>query len=189
MIGGTCACMVCRLKECHDKNIVHRDIKLENLLLVSSEEDSPIKLADFGLAMVIARDCDSEHPPRADSAPNGGSRGVPRGVPFGASHDWCPAWCHGTLLGPSIFFWCPVQFRVAHEPECDSDVECERPRHANGSVCEADHISVVCSAKRTCSYSVVSLPTTSQHYPAPRPTHQPTHRPTLTTLHPLSHTP
>ena len=33
---------------CHDKGIVHRDLKLENILFVSEEPDSPIKVIDFG---------------------------------------------------------------------------------------------------------------------------------------------
>ena len=36
------------LKECHDKEIVHRDVKLENLMLVDESKTSPVKLADFG---------------------------------------------------------------------------------------------------------------------------------------------
>jgi calcium/calmodulin-dependent protein kinase I len=38
------------IEHCHSKNIVHRDLKPENLLLVSSAQDSDIKLADFGFA-------------------------------------------------------------------------------------------------------------------------------------------
>jgi calcium/calmodulin-dependent protein kinase I len=34
----------------HEKDIVHRDLKPENLLLESDEDDSPVKLADFGLS-------------------------------------------------------------------------------------------------------------------------------------------
>lgn len=34
----------------HEKNIVHRDLKPENLLLESDKDDSPVKLADFGLS-------------------------------------------------------------------------------------------------------------------------------------------
>lgn len=35
---------------CHKKHIVHRDIKLENILLSNRNDDSKIKLADFGCA-------------------------------------------------------------------------------------------------------------------------------------------
>ncbi|KAH9260719.1 hypothetical protein BASA81_001186 [Batrachochytrium salamandrivorans] len=38
------------LKLLHSKKIVHRDLKPENILLQTMEEDSPIKLADFGFA-------------------------------------------------------------------------------------------------------------------------------------------
>lgn len=36
----------------HSHNIVHRDLKLENILYESRSEDSPIKLIDFGFAKV-----------------------------------------------------------------------------------------------------------------------------------------
>ena len=34
----------------HERNIVHRDLKPENLLLQNKENDSDIRLADFGFA-------------------------------------------------------------------------------------------------------------------------------------------
>ena len=39
------------MKYCHDKGIAHRDMKPENLLLTSKEDDSFVKIADFGFAI------------------------------------------------------------------------------------------------------------------------------------------
>eukprot|EP01038_Epipyxis_sp_PR26KG_P006384 gene6384-8794_t len=41
------------IKYCHEKNIVHRDLKPENILYASQEENSTLKLADFGLACLL----------------------------------------------------------------------------------------------------------------------------------------
>lgn len=38
------------LKEIHSQNIVHRDIKLENLLMSDFSEDAQVRIADFGSA-------------------------------------------------------------------------------------------------------------------------------------------
>lgn len=38
------------VKYCHDQGVVHRDIKPENILISKDENDSNIKLADFGFA-------------------------------------------------------------------------------------------------------------------------------------------
>jgi len=37
----------------HDKNIVHRDIKAENMLFKSKDENAPLLIADFGLSKII----------------------------------------------------------------------------------------------------------------------------------------
>lgn len=37
----------------HSYGIAHRDLKLENILLVDESDESPIKLADFGLAKML----------------------------------------------------------------------------------------------------------------------------------------
>ena len=44
----------------HDRNIVHRDIKPENILFESSDDDSPVKIIDFGLSR---KHFDSFEPP------------------------------------------------------------------------------------------------------------------------------
>jgi serine/threonine protein kinase len=40
----------------HESNIIHRDIKLENVLIDESQEE--INLCDFGLAIVSSVKCD-----------------------------------------------------------------------------------------------------------------------------------
>lgn len=47
----TCKIIFEAIKYCHDHHVAHRDLKPENLLLVG-ENDSDIKIADFGFAKV-----------------------------------------------------------------------------------------------------------------------------------------
>jgi serine/threonine protein kinase len=42
--------LLAAVKHCHEHGVVHRDIKAENLLLVSEKDDATIKLVDFGLS-------------------------------------------------------------------------------------------------------------------------------------------
>jgi len=41
------------LQYCHNNNIIHRDIKAENILIEQSKEGEKIKLIDFGTALVV----------------------------------------------------------------------------------------------------------------------------------------
>ena len=38
---------------CHANNICHRDLKPENLLLLNTQDDSPLKVIDFGLSKIF----------------------------------------------------------------------------------------------------------------------------------------
>ena len=40
---------------CHEKGIVHRDLKLENILFVSENPNSPIKVIDFGFSVLFGK--------------------------------------------------------------------------------------------------------------------------------------
>ncbi len=37
----------------HARGIVHRDLKLENLVLLNDRMDSPVKIADFGISKML----------------------------------------------------------------------------------------------------------------------------------------
>lgn len=39
------------IAQCHAKNIVYRDVKPDNFLFLSTDEDAPLKATDFGLAI------------------------------------------------------------------------------------------------------------------------------------------
>ena len=50
--------MISAIYYCHSNKIVHRDLKPENLLLLSKDENSPIKVIDFGMSIVYKdNDC------------------------------------------------------------------------------------------------------------------------------------
>lgn len=41
------------MKHCHANDIVHRDLKLENILLQFNQKDSPLVIIDFGTSQVF----------------------------------------------------------------------------------------------------------------------------------------
>lgn len=43
------------LNYCHSQNIVHRDLKPENFLYSSQDENSDLKIIDFGLSKILAQ--------------------------------------------------------------------------------------------------------------------------------------
>jgi len=51
----TCRIVFSAIHYCHKKNVAHRDLKPENLLLTSENDDSDIKIADFGFAKRVTQ--------------------------------------------------------------------------------------------------------------------------------------
>ena len=43
------------LSYCHNQGICHRDLKMENVLFLTSQENSPIKIIDFGLSTCVTK--------------------------------------------------------------------------------------------------------------------------------------
>ena len=54
---------------CHQQNVVHRDLKLENVVLMNTEEGLFLKITDFGMS----KDCGKHSMPKTQV---GTSRGV-----------------------------------------------------------------------------------------------------------------
>eukprot|EP00210_Caulerpa_lentillifera_P006940 g6635.t1 len=50
------------LAQCHERNILHRDVKPGNFMFLKADPSSPIKAVDFGLAVF----CDGPNVPRTD---------------------------------------------------------------------------------------------------------------------------
>jgi calcium-dependent protein kinase len=49
--------MVEAIAFCHKHQIIHRDVKLENIMLNSADDDTSVKLIDFGLAKPLTPAC------------------------------------------------------------------------------------------------------------------------------------
>lgn len=49
----TCKIVLEAVLYCHDHHVAHRDLKPENLLLLSENDDSEVKIADFGFAKKV----------------------------------------------------------------------------------------------------------------------------------------
>lgn len=49
-----CKILLEAVGHCHQNNVAHRDLKPENLLLLSEDDDSAVKIADFGFAKKVA---------------------------------------------------------------------------------------------------------------------------------------
>jgi len=53
--------MMSAVSYCHNEKICHRDLKPENLLFLTKEENSPIKVIDFGLSKTVITGKDQKH--------------------------------------------------------------------------------------------------------------------------------
>ena len=77
---------------CHEQGIVHRDVKLANVLLTCSEPHSSIKLVDFGFSRKIRVDADED-----------GSRTLE--MPRGMLRSCAPEILSGRRCGKGVDVW------------------------------------------------------------------------------------
>ena len=55
---------------CHEKGIVHRDLKLENILFASESPDSPVKIIDFGFSVLLGKNDINKEKNNSDNGSN-----------------------------------------------------------------------------------------------------------------------
>jgi calcium/calmodulin-dependent protein kinase I len=78
------------ISHCHNKNIAHRDLKPENILLQSTDDNAPIKIADFGFASV----CDGDSLTDSCGSAYYVAPEIIRRVPYGVQVDM---WAIGVI--------------------------------------------------------------------------------------------
>jgi len=100
-----CKTVMEAMNHCHQHKIAHRDLKAENLLLANSNDDTTVKIADFGFAKACPNDealktqCGSAQ----HVAPE-----ILKNVAYGTKVDmWALGVIHYTLIGGRPPFWAP----------------------------------------------------------------------------------
>ena len=53
--------MIASILYCHERNVCHRDVKLDNFVYESDGEDAELKLIDFGLSHVLLHTQEKMH--------------------------------------------------------------------------------------------------------------------------------
>ncbi|XP_078517960.1 NUAK family SNF1-like kinase 1 isoform X1 [Lissotriton helveticus] len=111
---------------CHKKGVVHRDLKLENILL---DENLQVKLADFGLSTIYKRDQVLE---TFCGSPLYASPEIVNGLPYQGPEVDC--WALGVLLYALVYGSMPFDnsnFRTLAEQV--STGEYRKPPHLSGA--------------------------------------------------------
>lgn len=80
------------LSFCHARGVIHRDIKVENLIYVSKDASAALKIIDFGLCVVLKE-------------PGGTCPALPKGEFFGTPHYLAPEVVQGVPYGAPIDCW------------------------------------------------------------------------------------
>lgn len=89
--------MISAICYCHSQGICHRDLKPENILFLTKDEDSPIKVIDFGLSRVTA-DLKKEGKQAHMTTRVGTAYYVSPEVLQGYYDEKCDVWSAGVLL-------------------------------------------------------------------------------------------
>jgi len=88
----TCKIILEAIEYCHGHNVAHRDLKPENLLLLSEDDDSAVKIADFGFAKKVY---DSQSLTTQCGTPGYVAPEILEGIPYDTKSDM---WSVGVIL-------------------------------------------------------------------------------------------
>eukprot|EP00964_Phaeocystis_antarctica_P068083 scaffold41232_cov66-Phaeocystis_antarctica.AAC.4 len=85
--------MIASILYCHERNVCHRDVKLDNFVYESDGEDAELKLIDFGLSHVLLHTQEKMHdrvgtPRPVESAAHPACATAPWGPPGEPQGHW-----------------------------------------------------------------------------------------------------
>jgi serine/threonine protein kinase len=130
----------------HSYGIVHRDLKLENILMTSSKDDSDIRVLDFGLSKIIGPNeyCNEPFGTIVKLIYNNKTYVAPevlKGRPYSYGVDmWSLGIITYLLLSGALPFYHQYKMKNISKQILNSDPDFESPRWANISETAIDFV-------------------------------------------------
>ena len=114
--------VITAISYCHNQGICHRDLKMENILFLSSKDTSPIKIIDFGLSQCVEKKklvqyiTGKNYEKMTMDAPVGTPHYISPEVLNGKYNQKCDIWSAGVILFAMIGGYFPF------DGDTDNDV-------------------------------------------------------------------
>ena len=96
--------IISAISYCHDNNVVHRDLKLENILFLNKNENSEIKIIDFGVSTILEK---KENKIKRLNSKIGTVYYMSPEILKGSYTELCDIWACGVILYIMVFGYPP----------------------------------------------------------------------------------
>ena len=96
--------IISAISYCHDNNVVHRDLKLENILFLNKNENSEIKIIDFGVSTILEK---KENKIKKLNSKIGTVYYMSPEILKGSYTELCDIWACGVILYIMVFGFPP----------------------------------------------------------------------------------
>ena len=96
--------IISAISYCHDNNVVHRDLKLENILFLNKNENSEIKIIDFGVSTILEK---KENKIKRLNSKIGTVYYMSPEILKGSYTELCDIWACGVILYIMVFGFPP----------------------------------------------------------------------------------